>query len=61
MTKIKSYEGVIRRKNINKELAWNNDLMTRLENALSGKSNNLVTNIEDRGYGNNFLVIAVEL
>lgn len=59
MTKNKSYEGVIRRKNINKELAWNYDLMTRLENALSGKSNNLVTNIEDRGYGNNFLVIAV--
>lgn len=56
-----SYEGIIRRKNINKELAWNNDLMLRLENALSGKFNNLITNIQDGGYGNNFLVIAVEL
>jgi hypothetical protein len=48
----------LKRKNINKELAFNLDLMNRLESVFSGKYTNfLITSIEDHGFDGKVLIV----
>lgn len=49
MTPIESFRVKLRRKNINRELTFNSELLNRLETTFEGKTS-LIVNIEDRAF-----------
>jgi hypothetical protein len=60
-TQTNSYHAKLKRKHINRELTWNNELLGRLENVFSGRSTNILINLLDGKYDSKIFVASTQL